>query len=44
MKTNVLENRAGTKDQDGNLVCYSFESKWEIVKEHLKIKPKQRQK
>ena len=26
----------GAKDQDGNPICYSFESTWEIVKEHLK--------
>ena len=28
----------GAKDQDGNPICHSFESTWEIVKEHLKVK------
>jgi len=28
----------GAKDQDGNPLCYSFESTWDLVKEHLKVK------
>jgi hypothetical protein len=26
----------GATDEDGNPICYSFESTWEVVKEHLK--------
>lgn len=26
----------GAKDEDGNPICYSFESTWELVKNHLK--------
>lgn len=30
----------GAKDENGNPICYSFESTWDMVKNHLK--PKQR--
>jgi len=26
----------GAKDENGNPICYSFESTWELVKNHLK--------
>lgn len=26
----------GARDKDGNPICHSFESTWEVVKEHLK--------
>ena len=26
----------GATDKDGNPICHSFESTWEVVKEHLK--------
>jgi hypothetical protein len=26
----------GAKDENGNPICFSFESTWEVVKEHLK--------
>jgi hypothetical protein len=26
----------GAKDSEGNPICFSFESTWEVVKEHLK--------
>jgi hypothetical protein len=28
----------GAKDEDGNPICYSFESTWDLVKNHLKSK------
>ena len=28
----------GAKDENGNPICYSFESTWELVKNHLKCK------
>ena len=26
----------GARDEDGNPICYSFESTWDVVKNHLK--------
>lgn len=30
----------GAKDRDGNPICYSFESTWDLVKNHLKTTTK----
>ena len=31
-----LMKACGATDENGNPICYSFESTWEVVKEHLK--------
>ena len=32
----------GARDEDGNPICYSFESTWELVKAHLKNKQEEK--
>ena len=33
---NDLNSKYGAKDENGNPICYSFESTWEYVKKYLK--------